>query len=466
MTMTSQRPSPALLVTAYLGTFIALLDVTIVNVALPSIGADVGAEFGQLQWIADAFALVLAALVLSGGLIGDRYGRKRAYLVGLAVFVIGSVICAVAPTAALLIVGRVVQGIAAALIVPGALSIIGRSTTDHAVRAKLLGVYGMVASLAVIAGPLAGGLLVDSVGWPFIFLVNVPIGVVAIVLGWLALTESADPQHTHLDPVGQLLGVVTLGSLIFATIESRTYGWDSAVVLTSLGIFAVALVALVIVERRVASPMLPVPLFRDPQFSVTNAASIALGFAANGAFFLLALFLQTAQGNSAIMTGVLFLPMTLAIVPASLVAGKLTGTHGAHLPMGLGYTLVGVSLLGMGFLDTDTPYWITAVLFLVNGVGQGLAITPAAAAVLQIVPPQRAGMASATVSAARQVGTALGIAILGTIASSVGTGGSEVDDFTAGMHVAMVVAGAVALLAAITLALALRKRPVNQTDTN
>lgn len=445
------RPTPALLLSAYLGTFIALLDVTIVNVALPAIGTDLHADFGQLQWIADSFALVLAALILSGGLIGDRYGRKRSYLSGVGVFLIGSLVCALAPTIPVLILGRIIQGAAAALIIPGALSIIGRSTTNHVYRAKLLGLYGMVASVAVVAGPLLGGLLVDTMGWPYIFLINLPIGIVVIILGLRAIIESADPEHAHLDLPGQILGILTLGSLVYATIESREYGWNNFHTLIPLGVFVICLSTFIFVERRTSHPMLPVALFRNLQFAVTNAASVALGFAANGAFFLLSLFLQIGQGHSAILTGVLFLPMTLAIIPASLLAGRLTGRHGAQLPMGIGYALVGTSLIGMSLLQPETPYWITAILFLVNGVGQGLGITPATAAVLHLVPPQRAGIASATVSAARQVGTALGIAILGAIGHAQITNGTSAQELTNGLHAAMLVGGIVALLAAIVL---------------
>ncbi|MER6002628.1 MFS transporter [Nonomuraea angiospora] len=256
-----------------------------------------------------------------------------------------------------------------------------------------------------------GRVLVDTLGWPGIFLVNVPVGLVAIVIGLRAIPESADPQHAALDPAGQVLVIGALGALSYGIIEARTHGWGSWITMGSLAAAVLAAALVPLVERRVARPLLPMGLFGDARFTITNLASIALGFAANGAFFLLsALYLQQLRGHSAMETGLLLLPSALAVLPASLAAGRLNAAHGPRLPMLTGYVLTGAALGAMAVFDTETSYAVVAALFVVAGIGQGLAITPAAAAVLEIVPRERSGIAAATVNTSRQVGTALGVA--------------------------------------------------------
>lgn len=238
------------------------------------------------------FALCLAAFMLSGGLLGDRLGRKRTYLAAVVVFVAGSVVCAAKTGIEVLVAGRVVQGLAAAVIVPGALSLIGRSTTDPAVRGRRMGLWGMVASVAVVAGPLVGGALVDNAGWPWIFLANVPLGAAIVVTGLAGLTESADPAHASFDPAAQLLAVVALGSLAYGAIEARDLTAHATATVLCGFVFVVSVLGFILAERRVARPVVPLSLFRSAQFSVVNAASVALGFGANGAFFLVTLYLQ------------------------------------------------------------------------------------------------------------------------------------------------------------------------------
>ncbi|WP_405062998.1 MFS transporter [Kribbella sp. NBC_01505] len=453
MTVTESPPvlSRAALTAAFLGTFLAVLDVAIVNVALPAIQGSLSATFAQLQWIADGFALSLAALLLTGGLLGDRFGRKRVYLGGVGLFLLGSLVCAVAPVIGVLIAGRVVQGVAAAIVMPGAMSIVGRSTTDRAVRARLLGLYGVVVSFGFVAGPLLGGVLVDTLGWRSIFLVNLPVGAIILLLGWRGLTESADPEHAHPDVPGQILAVLFLGALVFATIEYREYGWHSVPTWTAVVISVLSLVGLIVVEQRSRQPMLPVTLFRDPRFTVTNFGAAALGFAAGGSLYLVSLYLQDERGNTAMMTGILLLPLTIATIPGSYLAGRLTARYAAWVPMSIGFTCVGVAMIAMVSFDATTPYLPIAVAFAAHGLGQGLSITPASAAVLEIVPRERAGMASATVSAARQGGTALGIAVLGAISAH----GALLSGLT--------VAGVVILVAAVLMLLLRKKKAFTPT---
>jgi EmrB/QacA subfamily drug resistance transporter len=447
------RPGRAgLLISAFAGTFIALLDVSIVTVALPAMQTELHADVSGVQWIVDAFTVCLASFMLSGGALGDRYGRKRVFLAGLTVFLLGSLVCALATTLPMLVAGRAAQGIAAALVLPGALSIIAQAEPDPARRAKLLGYWGMCASSAVLAGPVLGGVLVDALGWPAIFFVNLPIGAVAIALGLRMIPESSDPQHAALDPLGQLLGIAALGTLSYAIIDTRADGWGSPSTLGLLAVAVVLIAGFIAVELRGEKSMLPMRLFGDARFSTVNLASLLFGFGANGAFVLISLYLQQAQQHSASATGLLLLPMTVAIMPASLVAGRLTARYGPRPSMVIGYTITGLSLLGLISLSPGQPYAVTAVLLLLNGIGQGLAIAPASAAVLQLVPRQRSGIASATVNTARQTGAALGIAVLGTVLGQALAGpGGFADRYTDGMRASMIVAGVAVLVAALLL---------------
>ncbi|MBB5781606.1 MFS transporter [Nonomuraea jabiensis] len=468
MTLSTTPRRRGTLIAAFSATFIALLDLTIVAVALPAMQTDLHTTITGSQWIVDAFSICLAACMLSGGSLGDRYGRKRWFLIGMALFLAGSLLCALAPTLGYLVAGRAVQGMAAALLVPGALSIIGQAEPDPVRRARLLGYWGMCASAAVLAGPIIGGLLVDGFGWPAIFLVNLPIGAAAILLGRRTIDESADPDHAALDPAGQALGIVTLAILIYAIIETRANGWGSLITIILLALAVAAGTAFVIVEWRQATPMLPVRLLADRRFASVNAASVLLGFGANGAFTLLSLYLQQAQGHSALATGLLLAPMTVAIMPASVLAGRLTASRGPRLPMLLGYALIGASLLGLATLDIGRSLLATGALFVLCGIGQGLAITPAVAAALQLVPRQRSGVASATVNTARQAGSALGIAVLGTILSQ-SLANADPTTFQrlygTGMRDVMLTAGTAVLAGALLLALQRGWRPAT-ADTH
>ena len=454
----SSRPSSRWgLVAAFLGTFIALLDLTIVIVALPAMQDALDTDLTGAQWIVDAFALCMGAFLLSGGLLGDRLGRKRVYLAAIGVFVAASILCALSTGLGPLLAGRAVQGLAAAVIVPGALSLIGRAAPDPAARGRLLGIWGMVSSVAVVAGPLLGGWLVDRFDWSAVFWVNAPLGIVAIALGIAGLRESADPQHASFDPAGQLLGVIALGSLAYGAIEARDLATNTGTVVGSAVVFGLATVAFVRVERQAAKPMVPVDLFRRPSFAVVNAAAVALGFGANGAFFLITIYLQQVRGNTAFRTGLLCLPMTLAIIPAAFLAGRLIAARGPRLPLVIGYLLTGASLAGLIVLGTDTDYRLVGVLFVACGLGQGLAIVPAPAAVLHAVPHERTGVGSAIVSTARQVGTAIGFAVLGAVVTARLAGVTDPAGrsaaFVDGLHVSLVVAAAACLAAAVALAI-------------
>lgn len=444
----------AVLAPIFAGTFVALLDLSIVIVALPTIQDELNTDVAGVQWVVDAFVLPLGALLLSGGALGDRYGRKRLFLGALALFLAGSVVCAAASTLGVLLAGRVVQGVAAAAILPGALSLVTQLEPDPQRRARLIGIWAMVSSLAFVLGPLLGGALVDALGWPAIFYVNVPIVLAAIAVGMRTITESADPDHASVDPVGQLTAVCALGTLTYAVIEGRSHGWGSDLTLGLFAAAAIAAVAFILVELSKQRPMLPVRLFADSRFAIVNTAALALGLGGNGAFFLLNLYLQQARGHSAFTTGLLTLPMTLAVIPGAKLAGSLTAEHGPRRAMLAGFALTGAALLAMTAIGSDTAYLPIALLFALAGYGQGLAIPATMAAALEIVPRQRSGVGSATVNAARQTGTVLGIAVLGTILANhleSATPPAFANAFVDGLQPSLLTAGLIVLAGAALL---------------
>lgn len=454
MQVTSRNLGVAVLGPIFAGTFVALLDLSIVIVALPTIQDELNTDVTGVQWVVDAFVIPLGALLLSGGALGDRYGRKRIFLGALALFLAGSVICAAASTLGVLLAGRVLQGIAAAAIVPGTLSLVTQLEPDPQRRARLIGIWAMVSSLAFILGPLLGGALVDTLGWPAIFYINVPIVLAAIIVGLRSITDSADPDHASLDPSGQLAAVCALGTLTYAVIEGRDHGWGSGLTVGLFAAAAVAAVALILVELPKQRPMIPVRLFTDSRFAIVNTAALALGLGGNGAFFLLSLYLQQARGYSAFMTGLLTLPMTLAVIPAAKLAGNLTAEHGPRRAMLAGFALTGAALLAMIAIGADTTYLPIALLFALAGFGQGLAIPASMAAALEIVPRQRSGVGSATVNAARQTGTVLGIAVLGTVLANhvePATPPAFADAFVDGLQPALLIAGLIVLAGAALL---------------
>ncbi|MDT0347519.1 MFS transporter [Streptomyces litchfieldiae] len=420
--MPASRSTPVGLVTAvFLGTFMALLDLSVVNVALPAVQSDLDARLADVQWIVDGYALGLSAFMLTGGALGDRFGRKKTFLTGLTIFTLASLACALAPTPGALIAARLAQGIGASAITPGALSLLAQGFPDPARRARIIGLWGAVTALAVVLGPLLGGALTDTFGWPAIFLINLPLGALALIVGLRGIEESADPDHAATDPLGQLLAVLWLAALTYAVIDAGHHGWTQPRVLTFFGIAAVAFLLFLLAERRSDRALLPLTLFRDRSFALVNTASLILGFGAYGTFYLLSLYLQQVQDTSAVMTGVKFLPYSIAIALASTQAGRLTATFGPRRSMLAGYGLITLGLLALLTLTPGTPYAWIAIVFTILGTGMGLAITPTNAAALAAVPRQRSGAAAATVNATRQTGTALGIALLGSLLTTRAT---------------------------------------------
>ena len=399
--MTSQRRTLTLVVMC-VGMFLVLLDVTIVNVALPRLRDDLGASVGSLQWIVDGYAVALASLMLPCGDLGDRHGHKRVVLAGLAAFGAGSLAAGLAPGAGLLVAGRVVQGVGAALLLPGTLAVVSRAYPDAAERARAIGIWAAISSLALPAGVIAGGALVDGPGWRWAFLVNLPLVAVALPVTARVVRESREPAARAPDVPGAALTAAVLAALIFAIIAGSL----------AAGVAAAALLAaLVAVERRRSDPMLPAALFRRPAFAAANTVAAAMNLGTHGTLFVLTLFLQDVQGRSALGAGMAILPAFGLLAVVAPLTGRLVGRIGPRGPMVAGLL---VSAAGLALL-ADDALLVASMLW---GLGLGLLTPAVVAAAMGAVHADRAGLAAAVNNTARQAGGAIGIAASGAVAGS------------------------------------------------
>jgi len=394
-----------------------LLDVTIVNVALPKIQAGLGSSFTDLQWVVDAYALTLAALLLTSGSLADLLGRRRIFSIGLVIFSAASLLCGVAQSPLMLNLSRGVQGIGGAMMFATSLALLGNAYRGRD-RGVAFGVWGAVTGAAVSIGPVVGGALTDALSWRWIFLVNVPIGVVALTLTMSKVGESRDPQGASLDIPGFVTFSAALGALVFGLIESSQKGWGSGVVEGCLIASVVLIAVFVAVERRRRAPMLDLSLFRRPAFNGASIVAFALSGSIFAMFLYLTLYLQNILGLSPLGAGVRLLTLSGAILVTAFVAGRLTTVVPVRLLMGGGLALVGLSLLLMRGLTVSSHWTHLLPAFIVGGVGVGLINPPLASTAIAVVPPRQAGMGSGINSTFRQVGIATGIAALGSIFTS------------------------------------------------
>jgi len=436
-----------------LGQFLIQLDLTIVNVALPSIGRDLGASVAGLQWVVDGYNLAVATLLLTGGRIGDRSGHKRVYLTGLAVFAVGTGLCAAAPGPGWLVGFRVLQGVGAAIELPATLAILTHTFTGQRERAQAVGIWAGAAGSSLVIGPVLGGALVDAFGWRAVFLVNLPVcALIGLLTAW-AVRDTAEPASGGLDLPGQLLGSAALVLLAGGAIEGGQRGFAAAL---PLGLFAggtACLAAFLAVERKRPDPVLPLAFFRRAGYSAANANGLVMGFVTIGLLFLFALFFQQAQGQSAIAAGMRFLPLTVAFILTGPLVGHLIDRIGYRRPLATGAALQALGVLLLLRLHADSGYGTACWPFAIIGIGYGLMSTPMAAAVLGSVPRERAGMASSTNLTARLVGGVFGIAVLGALLPAAHAGGRGFGgQFTAGLHTALIVAALVDLTGAVLAA--------------
>jgi EmrB/QacA subfamily drug resistance transporter len=426
-----------------------LLDVTVVNVALPAIRRDLNASFGELQWVIDAYALTLAATLLAWGSLADRIGRRAVFVAGLIAFTVCSALCGAAGSALVLDLSRGAQGIGAAAMFASSLAILANEF-DGAERGLALGVWGGITGAALAIGPLVGGLLTDEAGWRWVFLVNLPIGALLIWLTTRSLPESRDVRSQPVD----LAGMATFGTSCFLAtyglIRGNEDGWGSAAIAGSLILAAVLAVAFLAVERRSAAPMLPPALFRIPAFTGTALVAFAQSVALYPLLLFMAIYFQEGLGLSPTATGLRLLPLTLVLAAVAPLSGRLSGRWSLRVPLTTGLVLIGTALLLMRAIDSSSDWTALLPGLLVGGLAIGVISPALAAAMVSVLPVERSGLASGINNTFRQLGIAIGIAGLGAIFEHNADGALSVKaGIVEGLQAVLAVAAAVALLAAL-----------------
>jgi EmrB/QacA subfamily drug resistance transporter len=415
-------------------TFMLLLDITVVNVALPSIRQDLGASFTDLQWVVDAYALTLAALVLPAGSLADRLGRRRLFAAGLVMFSVASLLCALAPDPTLLSLARALQGVGGAVLFAVSLALVAQEFPAGRQRGTAMGLYGATIGMAVAIGPLVGGALTDGLGWRWIFYLNVPVGTAALAVTQLKLRESRDPNATGVDWAGVATFSGALFLLVLALVRGNAEGWGSPLIVSLLAGSAALLVAFVAIQRRVSQPMLPLGLFRRPSFTGVQLAAFAVSGSLLAMFLYLTLYLQSYLGYSPLEAGFRYLPITLLAFLVGPIAGALLSQVPARALLSVGLGMTGVGLLLMSGIRAGSGWTTLLGGFLVAGTGVGLLNPVIAAVAVSVVPRQDSGMAAGINDAFRQVGIAVGIAVWGAIL--VGRGADRVAELTAGTSAA------------------------------
>ena len=403
-------------------TYVVLVEGSIVNVALPSIVRQLGADTTALKWVVDAYNLAFAALVLVGGTLSDRFGRRRSLIVGLVIFGAGNVLAALSGSTEVLIGSRVVMGVGAALVFPTTLSIITNTFTDRSERAKAIGIWGAMTGIGVASGPIIGGWLLESYYWGSVFVLILGAVVLALVAAVLVVPESADPAKPPIDGWGVVLSTAGLAALVVAIIQGPDWGWTSGRTLVGFAASVVFLVAFVLWERRSAHPMLEVSFFRNPRFSAASGAIALAFFALFGFIFLITQYFQFVRDFGAFESGLRTLPVAIAIAIAAISGVRLAVRFGNRVVVGTGLALLGGSFAWIALIVTDTtPYPVIVAQMVMMGLGLGFTTAPATESIMGEVPKEKAGQGSAVNDATREVGGTLGVAVIGSVFASVYT---------------------------------------------
>ncbi|HEY6960449.1 MAG TPA: MFS transporter [Gaiellaceae bacterium] len=445
------------LVAVCVATFMLLLDITIVNVALPAIQRALKASFSDLQWVVDAYALALATCVLTAGALADLFGRKKLFLLGIALFTIASAACGLAWDPLFLIVARGVQGIGGAMMFATALALLSQEFHGRE-RGTAFGLWGAVIGAAVAIGPLAGGMLTSWISWRWIFLVNIPIGVAAIALGARQLHESSDPEHSRLDPAGLVTLTTGLFCLILALIEGNGHGWTSTFIVLLIVAAVVLLGAFVALQARDGATMIDLALFRRPAFVGAQTTAFAISASMFAMFLYLTLYLQNILHLSALETGVRFLPLSVLSFFTAPAAGRLSARVPIRFLIGAGLALNAVAMWSMSHVKADSHWTVLLPGFLIGGVGIGLVNAPLATTAVSTVRVERAGMASGLNNTFRQIGIATGIAALGAIFASKTGSNRDPSTFVQGLHDILLVGAATAAVGAVLAVVLIRRR--------
>ncbi|MDT5217354.1 MAG: hypothetical protein QOK18_5593 [Mycobacterium sp.] len=416
--MASNRSPITVLIAAYLGLFVGLIDSNAVNLALPAIQHDLGGGVSSAQWTADAYNVTFAAALLTAGSLGDRFGRRRVLRTGLLAFVVASLACALAPSLGVLLAARAAQGVGAALMLPQGLAIAAAAFPDAAGRARATAAWAVAAASSAALGPIVGGVLTDSLGWRYIFWLNAPIGVVALAMSFRYLPESRNPTAGKVDPFGQTLTMLTLGTLTLVLVEGRMLGivWTMALAL----VVAAGAAGLVWSQRRVTNPMLPPQFFGNRRLVIALVATFAMTFGTYGMLLVNSLAFQQQRGVSALATAVAFLPMPLTYLALIPVANVLARRSGPRLPMTSGLVLMGAGMSLYALVGPGAELWLLESAFVLAGAGLAMNTGPAVGMAMASAPVSRAGMTSGVVNLARLVGITVGVAVMGTVLALVG----------------------------------------------
>jgi EmrB/QacA subfamily drug resistance transporter len=436
--------SPAgrwVILTTVLGSGIAFLDSTVVNVALVAISEEFDASIGGLQWIVEAYLLTLGSLILLGGSLGDLYGRKRIFVYGLTLFTVASALCGLAPSVGFLIAARAVQGVGAALLVPGSLAII-QSSFHPDDRGRAIGAWSGLAGVSTALGPFVGGWLIDSVSWRLVFYINIPLAAVAILVAIRHVPETRDAEARKPDIAGSAAAIVGLGGVIYALVEGPATGFGEPVIIGAAIVGILALVTFFFIESHVEHPMMPLSMFSSAQFSATNATTLVVYFSLGGAMFLVTLQLQHVLGYSALEAGAAFMPLTILLLLLSARSGALAQRIGPRLPLTFGPIVAGAGLVLMFRIEPGATY-VGAVLpsAIVFGLGMALTVAPLTTAVLAAVETRRAGIASGVNNAVARIAGLLAVALLPFFGGITGGSGLDPETFSDGFQRAVVIAG-------------------------
>ena len=397
-----------------LGYGVVQLDVTIVNTALQSISSTLGGGVSELQWVVSTYTIAFAAFILTAGALGDRLGAKKIFMIGFAVFTAASMVCALAPTSTILIASRAVQGIGAAILVPNSLALLNHAYPDDGERGHAVGIWAAGASLALTAGPLVGGGLLTVFGWRGIFVVNLPIGLAGLWLTWRYTTDTTRTEH-DLDLPGQAAAIGMLGAVAAAIIEGGRVGWSNSWVLAGFGGLVILAALFLVQERRSRHPMLPLSLFSQRMFALTSLDGLLVNVAFYGLIFVFSLYFQQVNGWSAFATGLAFVPMMGAVLPANLVAARLTKRFGAPATIAGGALISAASCLALLGIGRGTGYWAVCAQLVAMGGGLGLLVPPLTSTLLGSVEKARSGIAAGVLNSARQTGSVLGVALFGSL---------------------------------------------------
>ena len=427
-----------------LGYGVVQLDVTIVNTALDAMGRALGGGVAELQWVVSAYTIAFAAFILTAGALGDRIGAKRVFMAGFAIFTAASLACALSPDATVLIGARLVQGLAAAILVPNSLALLNHAYADDRARGRAVAVWAAGASLALTADEGAGGALITLVGWRAIFLVNLPIGLAGLWLSWRYASETTRARSREIDLPGQLAAIGALGALAGAIIEGGALGWGHPAVIAGFAGSAILAALFIWRERRAAQPMLPLSLFGHRLFALTSLVGLLVNIAIYGLIFVLSLYFQRINGLSAWWTGLAFVPMMAAVLPINLLAPRLAERIGACPTIVVGACVSALDCLGLLWIAADTSYWMICGQMIAISGGLGLLVPPLTSTLLGSVDKARSGIAAGVLNATRQTGSVLGVALFGSLIAGTGA-------FMEGLHVSLIISAAVLLLAAAAI---------------